>query len=192
MNKKDNLRERIDQAEQIIQLYSRLDYAAIIAHEAKAVAILKDVVNTIRGPAGKARGDSRDAAERQDSPAPVEFPDDKAALADRRRLFVEALSHGGLGPRLGKVYSTNAASRVVAFRDVPHKLGLPAFDMVVAADFSPQAGYHGIFIGAREVMSFMLLAPFERPWHLRERHAFSSNEQMVELVSLLSAGFPVV
>lgn len=190
MEKKENLRELFREAEEFIQLFSKLDYAAILAHEPAAVAELQDVVRTIGG-AVPSDESLEDYAAKAAAPIPGASDDDKVSLAERRRSFVEALGNAGLGGRLGKVYCTATDTRQTPFRDVPHKQGLPQFDMVVAADFSPQSGYHGIFIGAQEVMSWALPAPYEGSWQLRERHRFASLDQMVELTGLLSAGFPV-
>lgn len=190
MDKKDNLRELFLQAEKFLQLFNGLDYAAIIAHEPSAVAALQDVVRSIRGTSANADEALSDYATlSQQLVAPA--ADDKRLLVERRRSFVEVLSQVGLGARLGKVYCTQAESRLALFRDVPHKQGLPQFDMVVAADYSPQNGYHGIFVGAQEVMSWILPTPYERPWQLHERHRFATLDQMAELVGLLGAGFPV-
>ncbi len=187
MNKKDNLRELFVQADEYLQLFNRLDYAAIIAHKPDAVAVLREVVRSIRGDS-----EALDSYAQQPQARVRGVPDDdKSSMVERRRSFVEALSHSGLGARMGKVYCTQAETRVTPFRDVPHKLGLPQFDMVVAADYSPQAGYHGIFVASHEVMSWVLPSPYDRPWQLRERHDFTSLEQMAELVGLLGAGFPV-
>ena len=190
MDKKENLRQLFREAEEFIQLFSRLDYTAILAHEPAAVAELQNVVRTIRGavPSDESLEDYAAKATAPNAAAPI---DSKAALAERRRAFVEALGNAGLGGRLGKVYCTATETRQTPFRDVPHKQGLPQFDMVVAADFSPQSGYHGIFIGTQEVMSWILPAPYEGSWQLKERHRFATLEQMVELTGLLSAGFPV-
>lgn len=189
MNKKDNLQELFLQAEDVLQLFNRLDYDGIVAHEPDAIAVLQDVVKTIRGKKGGGRAQISPAPEPLQSAVAVE--EDKVVVMERRRAFLEVLSEAGLGGRLGKVYCTEADSRTVAFRDVPHKLGLPQFDMVVAADYSPQSGYHGIFIARQNVMSWVLPTPSELSWKLREQHGFSSLEQMAELVGLLGAGFPV-
>jgi hypothetical protein len=189
LDKKDNLRELFLQAEEFLQLFKRLDYEAIITHEPGAVAVLKDVVKSIRGRAGGI--ESLAGYVEQQQAAAAESAADKALILERRRAFLEVLSQAGLGARLGKVYCTELEARSAPFRDVPHKLGLPQFDMVVAADYSPQGGYHGVFVASQEVMSWILPAPYERPWQLRERHRFDSLDQMAELVGLLSAGFPV-
>lgn len=191
MNKKDNLRELFLQAEDFLQLFNRLDYEAIVAHEPGAVAVLQDVVKTIRGKRGGDEALANYAAEQQRRLVASAVEEGKAAVLERRRAFLAVLSQAGLGGRLGKVYCTEADPRTTAFRDVPHKLGLPQFDMVIAADYSPQSGYHGIFVAGQEVMSWVLPPPYELAWQLRERHSFSSLDHMAELVGLLGAGFPV-
>lgn len=188
MNKKDNLRELFLQAKDFLQQFNRLDYEAIVAHEPSAVAVLQDVAKTIRGKRGGDEALASYAAEQQ---RVAGVPEDKASVQERRRTFLEVLSQAGLGGRLGKVYCTEVESRTTAFRDVPHKLGLPQFDMVIAADYSPQSGYHGIFVAGQEVTSWLLPTPYEHAWQLRERHQFATLEQMAELVGLLGAGFPV-
>jgi hypothetical protein len=66
------------------------------------------------------------------------------------------------------------------------------FDMVVAADYAPGEGYHGIFITANEVLSgFLPLPAGQREWQLRARARYINQAQMVERVGLMSAGFPV-
>jgi hypothetical protein len=191
LDKKDHLRALFVRADEYLQRFNRLDYAAIIAHKPEAVAVLQEVVRSIRGALPRDSEALDGYAQPPQGRAKGVPDDDKSSMVERRRSFVEALSHSGLGARLGKVYCTQAETRVTAFRDVPHKTGLPQFDMVVAADYSPQAGYHGIFVAAHEVMSWVLPSPYDRPWQLRERHGFASLEQMTELVGLLGAGFPV-
>ena len=190
MNNKENLDQLLRQAVDLVEICKQLDYQEIIAHKPEAVAALQNAVRLIRGtlPVNEEPLDSY--AEKQ--PERPERTVDKAALLERRRLFVEALGQAGLADRLGKVYCTESAQRLVAFREIPHKHGLPQFDMVVGPDYSPQSGYHGIFIGEQEVMSCLLPQPFDTmQWQIRERHRFSNREQVVDLVSMLSAGFPV-
>ena len=189
MNNKENLDHLLRQAMDLVEMCKQLDYQEIIAHKPEAVAALQNAVRLIRGtlPVNEELGNY--AAKQEER---AERTVDKAALLERRKLFVEALGQAGLADRLGKVYCTESAQHLVAFREIPHKRGLPQFDMVVGPDFSPQSGYHGIFIGEQEVLSCLLPQPCDtQQWQIRERHRFSSREQVVNLVSMLSAGFPV-
>lgn len=196
MHNKEKLNELLQQAEHLLSLCKRLNFQSVAAHDPQAVASLHDVMRQLSDTLPRA-GDQNleDFARRQSGPTavkPAEPAVDKAEVQERRRQCVESLTHAGLADRLGKVYSTDAATRQIALRDTPHKQGLPQFDMVVGADYSPQSGFHGIFIGSHEVMSCVLTKPFEtQQWQIRERHRFSNLEQMADLVSMLSAGFPV-
>jgi hypothetical protein len=192
VSSRENLPELLSQAETLVALCKQLDYQQIIAHDAKAVAALQDAIRLIRGSLPIKDEALSDYAERQSVHVAEPVVIDKAALLERRRQFVEALGRAGLADRLGKIYASGAETRLIGFRDAPHKRGLPQFDMVVGPDFSPIAGYHGIFIGTQEVFSFVLPHPADdHIWQVRERHRFNALERMVDLVSMLSAGFPV-
>ena len=189
VNSKDDIQQLLSQAVDLVEMCKRLDYQQIIAHKPEAVAALKDAVRIIRGSINDNES-LEDYAGKQVVREPT--PEEKAALLERRRQLVEVLGHAGLAERMGKVYSTEASQRLIPFKDIPHKHGLPQFDLVVGPDFSPQSGFHGIFIGEQEVMSCLLPAPAETvQWQVRERHRFASLDQAVDLVGLLSAGFPV-
>jgi hypothetical protein len=179
MNNNDKARALYEQAVQLVDTCRRLDYAAILAHRPEAVAALSQAVDALR-------------LELPRRPPADLAPAVAATAQKRRRRLVEALSHAGLGSRLGKLYCSAVDERLVPFREVPHKRGLPAFDMVVAADFAPVDGYHGIFIAAGEVFSGVLPLPADAfDWQRRERVRYTDLEQMVDRVASLSAGFPV-
>lgn len=196
LDNKENMKELIQRAEEFTRLCKGVDYPAILAHNAAAVAALQDVLQVLKKTLPRSSEDLNNYAQaqagarsRSDSP---EMDAEKAALLERRRHFVEALSQAGLGNRLGKIYSSLDERRLLAFREVPHQQGLPKFDMVVGPDFSPVSGFHGIFIGSQEVMSCVLPTPAEsHQWQVRERHRFANNLQVVDLVSMLTAGFPI-
>jgi hypothetical protein len=190
------MKELIRRAEELMSLCKGVDYQSILQHDAAAVAALQDVLQILKKTLPRGDEDLDSYAQAQPGArsraAVPESAAEKAALLERRRHFVEALSQGGLGNRLGKVYSSLDERRLLPFREAPHQQGLPKFDMVVGPDFSPISGLHGIFIAAQEVMSCVLPSPFEsHQWQVRERHRFANNLQVVDLVSMLSAGFPV-
>lgn len=188
VNSKDDIQQLLSQAVDLVEMCKRLDYQQIIAHKPEAVAALKDAMRIIRGSINDEPLDNyaNKQVVRESS------PEEKAALLERRRHLVEVLGHAGLAGRMGKVYSTEATQRLIPFKDIPHKHGLPQFDLVVGPDFSPQSGFHGIFIGEQEIMSCLLPVPAETvQWQIRERHRFANLDQAVDLVGSLSAGFPV-
>jgi len=190
LDNKNKLQAQLDRALSLLQLCQRVDHAAVLAHEPVAVETLHEVVRILRS--SLLAEDLFPSASEPDEDEPAMAQQGKSALLERQRRFVEALSRAGLGDRLGKLYCSTAERRLVAFREAPHKRGLPQFDMVVAADYAPLSGYHGIFVGAQEVVSCVLPLPAEsHQWQVRDRHRFSDATRAAELVSLMSAGFPV-
>jgi hypothetical protein len=200
MTDNDDVQAVFEQAEELLQLCRSLNYRAIVAHDPAAVGALREAVRILRQSIRSEESLADYTATRPRRTARSSTPNTIRAkpgaardkLLERRRRCVEALSLAGLGIRLGKIYCTTDERRQVAFRETPHKTGLPQFDMVVGPDFSPVNGYHGIFIGEQEVMSCVLPLPGEsHQWQVRERERFADIAQMVDLVGLLSAGFPL-
>jgi hypothetical protein len=198
VNNNDRPDSLYDEAGRVVRLCETLDFEGIVQHRPKAVSALQNVVRTLNLNLPR-RIDERsplksDSIEDLRQPA-VErraASEDVAELQQRRRQLLESLTKAGLGDRMGKIYSTITNERLRPFRDVPHKTGLPAFDMVLAPDFSPEAGLHGIFISMQEVFSCLLPgADANRPWQVRERARFGNLEELADIVSLMSAGFPV-
>lgn len=191
------MKELIQRAEELTRLCRSVDYQSVLAHDSEAVAALQDVLQVLKKTLPRDNEDLGDYASAQSATRPKrpEGPEtdaEKKALLERRRHFVEAFSQAGLGNRLGKIYSPLDDRRLIAFREAPHQEGLPKFDMVVGPDYSPISGLHGIFISSQEVLSCVLPSPGEaHQWQVRERHRFANNLQVVDLVSMLSAGFPI-
>lgn len=109
---------------------------------------------------------------------------------ERRQEIIDEIEAQGFGDRLDKVYDSFADGRTRVLSKVPHRHGLPFFNTVIAADFAPVSGLHGIFISNSEVISAVLPYPCEgHHWQLEIRRNYSSLSEMVEYVTLLSAGF---
>jgi hypothetical protein len=189
----DKTDQLYEEADQVIRLCETLDFQGIVRHRPQAVAALQNVIRVLKLELPRLReGGTVERGESQSvRPAPSS-EDDKAAAQLRRRQMVEALTHAGLGDRLGKIYNTRVERRIQPFREAPHKMGLPMFDMVIAPDFSPEDGLHAIVVAPQEILSCLLPgADSTRPWQVRQRVRYSSGEELVDLVSLMSAGFPV-
>lgn len=197
MNNNDRPESPYDEAGRVIRLCEALDFEGIVQHRPKAVSALQNVVRTLNLTLPRRAGDrpaTEGAVEDVRNAPTARKPADTevAELQLRRRQLVEALTRAGLADRMGKIYSTLSDDHLRPFRDAPHKMGLPNFDMVLAPDFSPEAGLHAIFIGAQEVTSCLLPgADSSRTWQVRERARFGNLEEMSDIVSLMSAGFPV-
>ena len=187
-----------DEAVQLVTVSQAIDYQQIIANNRAEVAKLRKVVEAIRrkrlpadealimdpGPLAKAQ----DVGVMKSQGVPSrEDPDVQRA---RRQDITRALVREGFDARLAKVYCSDTVSRSLAFKSVPHRYGLREFDMVIAPDFCPQAGMHGIFIGRKEVYSAILVNPAERnDWRVLKQGPYQTLDEMVELVTLLAAGF---
>lgn len=166
-----------------------LDYKAILAHEEKAVAKLNRVLQKLSINPARVRDPLGNYASRQSGARATAQPE--LSRKDRVQLLTDTLAKEGFGERLDKVYNSFSKDRVTPIDRVPHHRGLPGFQIVVAPDFAPISGMHGIFIVGNTVRSFVLPSDSQGGWQLVRQKDFASMEQMVELVTLISAGFDV-
>jgi len=180
-----------------------LDYRKILSHEADEIAKLRHSLAglNIRWDSDSlgdyaSKQETRQYSTDSTSKASSEGADTRAALdldtVERQGQIIESLSAEGFSERSGNVYSSFVKSRSLPFKQVPHRIGLPDFDVVVAPDFAPNPGLHGIFISAGEVMSITLAIKEGNTagqWQIEKQKDYSSEEQLVDYVTLMSAGF---
>ncbi len=153
-------KQLLRQAELILSASKKIDYARLVSHDPDEVRKFKQLLAELALAKPQRDQSLSDFAEPAHAPRKPKVVDletaekrQKQQLQERRRDILAALEKDGFNERMGKVYDSSADSRSIAFKDVAHKRGLPPFDMVVAADYSPSAGLHGIFISAREIVS---------------------------------------
>ena len=175
----------INQADQLVNAVRGIDLEAVVAHQPEAVQHLEAVLvmlNAARSDEAKEGLQSECGGEPQQ--------ESRADQLVRHSQILGSLKKEGFDGRLGKVYNSTSDDRMMEFRLVPHREELPAFDMVVAADYTPSAGLHGIFISAKQVYSVFLAAPTDQnKWQVLKSRSYQTMDEMIEIVTLLSAGF---
>lgn len=204
----------LDNASDLLAAAKSLDYTLILNNHVDEVKKLKDVlVNFNIGKTGKTGknevladyasklegqrpsknildGLSSTELARDSDSVNIKSPDDRHAIP--RDELDASIADEGLQDRVGKVYNSlsTGTDRTLAFKQVHHSRGIPAFDVVIAPDYSPTSGLHGIFISESEVMSIVLSSdsPAE-DWQVLKRKHYSSADEMIEYFGLLSAGF---
>ncbi|WP_019530456.1 hypothetical protein [Dasania marina] len=169
----------IEQASALLNVTRQLDYRKIIAHDSAEVKKLHSLLGRLQA------GDASASLEAEELVA-----ESGDAKAGRQMAILEQLTLEGFADRLGRVYNSRSENRSMEFRKVAHRKNLPEFDMIVAADYAPGAGSHGIIITQHHVMSVYLAAPEEQnEWEILKRRPYDRMEEMGEYVTLLSAGF---
>ncbi len=170
----------LDRGERLVAGVRALNYRRLIAHDPREVEKLQQLLREL------------DDMELQPASAIATSLQGGQGNDDetRHEEIVEELCGCGFDERMGRVYDSFAQGRSRDISEVPHDRGMPVFDTVVAADFSPVSGMHGIFISKLEVASAVLPAPGEaNEWQVLARRHYTSLEEMREFVILMSAGF---
>lgn len=191
--------EIIGRAEQLVAALKSLDYKRIAAHDLKEVDRLNQILKRL---AIKPVDDDPLANYAQQQPETIAkdvakdsaIDDAEAANAareQRRKILIERLAEEGFGNRLGKVYNSFAKERNTPFERMPHSRGIPKFDLVLAPDFAPVAGMHGIFIVGNWILSIVLPSDTQPSgdWQVLKKKSFANAEEMTEMVTLIAAGF---
>ena len=191
----------VEQAEQVLGALKTLDFSAIAGHDLAATKQLKAVLSDLR--VGHLETESRVSEDHPESiqPEMLNTVDETELLEsssvetmsvnENNDTIISLLEQEGFEGRIGKVYNSFAAGRTMPFDESPHQNGLPNFEWVVAADYSPEKGLHGIFISDQQVMSIVLSLAKDKKhqWTLIKSKDYSTREDMLEYVTALSAGF---
>lgn len=187
--------ELIKQANRISYITKQIDFEKIKTHEPSEVEKLNNFLSElgagIAGPVVNAGANPAvvDGLSEFDTEEPGKSKGAETQAA-RQMAILEQLKKEGFADRLGRLYNNRYESRSMEFRKVPHRKNLPDFDMIVAADYAPGAGAHGIIITQYQVMSVYLAAPEEQnSWQILKQRSYDSMEEMGEIVTLLAAGF---
>ncbi len=181
----------IKEAQVLISASKSLDYSKIFAHDPNEIAKLKALMGHLNIKPLTRYGESLDnyASVQQQNTA---SPTDKDAEAEKRRqTIVDILKAEGFEDRIDNVYNSFSGERNTPINRVPHHRGIPEFDVVIAADFAPVSGMHGVFINDREVMSIILPADAgpSIDWQVMKRKRYENPEQMIDIVTMIASGF---
>lgn len=188
----------ITEADKLLSVSQSLDYTKIGSHDLAEVAKLKAALFDL-----KIRVSNDEALDGYATKQVIRtsrlndrsmMSSDDEEQKERRAQICESLGKEGFDDRVSHVYNSFVGSRRMRIEEVPHRVGLPDFDVVIAPDFAPEPGLHGIFISSKAVMS-MTLALDEsengKQWMLLKSKEFSSEDEMIECATLMSAGFDV-
>ncbi|ARN75469.1 hypothetical protein [Oceanicoccus sagamiensis] len=204
----------LENADALLSASKSIDFQKILSHDSAEVEKLKGALASLQidrkrsdesleqyaskpaGPSGSNESfDSLDDLPPLDDMAMVGSDEsvDQAGFEapfSNKEQIIEALAAEGLDGRAGMVYNSFSDSRTLPFSQAHHRRGVPQFDVVVAPDFAPVSGMHGVFITTSEIMSIILPSDnASADWQILKRKRFSSSEEMIDYLSLISAGF---
>lgn len=183
--KKKPTREAFDQAQDFVDASRQLNYRRIAAHDPSEVSRLDKTVKTMELPRAAIRKEPLNSRLSLKS-AESGFDIWKARVKSLRDLLIQ----NGFEGRVDKLYSSNSDGRLIDIDQVAHRRGLPGYDLLVAPDFAPVAGLHGILVVGDTVRSMIL--PEEcvevGAWRLLRQKTFGSELGMIEWVQRFASG----
>ncbi|MEZ5549491.1 MAG: hypothetical protein R3E82_01240 [Pseudomonadales bacterium] len=171
-----SIRDWIDRARRAHDLVERVDLRGVAAHDPQAVEKLKKVGSALDELSAGRDVQYIDGVDEDEAPTL-----DEEQM--RRSELMIVLSQAGLSDRLGRVYVEGTTNGTVALDIVPHREGLPEFDVCVAPDHSPADGAHGIFVSQLGVFSALIPAPPTRHrWRILRSRPFDDQREMLDII----------
>ncbi len=175
-----SLKELLEVAQRAQNLIGHLDLKKVQQHDRLEVEKLKQVVNSIES---LENGETVDFVPGLEDVGDSDPPPKLDPEQVRKSKVLEVLDQAGYAGRLGRIFVTDSEFPVKPLEYVPHQEGLPVFDMVVAPDYAPVHGAHGIFVSAQGIFSAMAPAPItENRWRILRSMPYEDDEEMIELV----------
>lgn len=193
----------LEKADQLLAASKSLDYNRITLHEPDAIEKLQEVLDGLQITKKNIAESLDQYAQQQQGPiASVGELDDLTSaeiagsdvvnIVVQREQLLSQLVDEGFGDRVGQVYNSFASTRSLSFEQAPHHRGIPDFQVVMAPDFTPVAGLHGIFISATEIMSIILPSDSSiADWAVLKSKPYNDADEMTEFLTLIAAGFDV-
>ena len=176
-NPEESVQEWIVRARRARELVDRVDLDEVAGHDPQAVEKLAKVTEAL-GELSEGRN--------------VEYipgvDEDEAPEMDaeqlRRSEMMAVLSEAGLADRLGRVFMHGDTNEMIVIDLIPHRDGLPEFEVCLAPDHSPAEGAHGIFISERGVFAALIPEPVTRhKWRILRSRPFDDFAEMLDTVT---------
>ena len=190
-------------AEALLSAFKRIDFQKVLSHDVLEVEKLKDVLNSLqiafKRPTEPLDYYTSNANASDQNLLPLNSVTELEATDQSSQLnspfkskddIISALAVAGFADRVGLVYSSFSDSRTLDFTQTQHCRGLPSFEVVVAPDFAPVSGVHGVFISTTDIMSIIIPADHvDGDWQILKRKSFTNRKAMMDFLSLVLTGF---
>ena len=172
----DSVQDWIHRARRAHDLVDRVDLDGVAANDLQAVEKLKKVASALDD---LSRGKDVDYVAGVDEDEAPELDADQL----RRSELMAVLTEAGLAERIGRVFVHGADEPLSALDLIPHRDGLPAFDVCIAPDHTPAEGAQGIFISERGVFAALIPEPVTRhKWRILRSRPFDDHAEMLATV----------
>lgn len=197
----DSLESLLAQAKQAQALVGQLDLSLIAEHDESEIMQMKEVIaalEKIENLHSKVNPDITDTAdakatthktlESSTNPAPENVlnnpPKQSAKPHESSESAILALiMEAGFESRVDRIFFSGSDYPVKPLSYVPHKKGLPKFDVCIAPESAPIDGAQGIFISTRGVFCAAVPEPVaSSEWRIIRSMPYESNDEMLDLV----------
>lgn len=98
--------------------------------------------------------------------------------------LIDDLDDLGMAELIGRVVLIADRPSYRPLEVIPHREGLPSFNLVIAPRSGSLRGATGIFIGIKQLVLASVAAPIDNhPWRIDRRDSFDNQPELIELLS---------
>lgn len=168
-------------AKQAQDMIGKVDLTKVTDHDDPEVQKLNSVVNALES---MSNGELVDHVPGLDSS--IDDPEEAPSMDPdtvRTSLLLQELDAAGYAGRIGRIFFEGAADPEKPLEFIPHRDGLPDFDICLKPDFSPAKGAAGIFVSNRGVFLSMVPDPVTKHrWRILRSTPYADNKEMLDIV----------
>ena len=176
--KEESLSDLIRQAQRAHEIIDAVDFDKLKQHDSEEVGKLEGVREALDK---LSVGEDVNRVDGVDEVANLD-----PAFAIRNELLL-MLDEAGLGERVSRVYTLGLGSSQPGGKPaeiVPHREGLPAYDVCIAPNYAPADGAHGIFVSYNGVFSAHVAEPVTRhTWKILRSQPYDDHEELLKIVT---------
>lgn len=193
MPDKNSFGDLFASADKVLKASQSVDYRAVVKHHRVAVRQLNEALKLagmeVEGLfPGRGKGFRTSELALDES---LTASDDAAVsgqlasnVNNRRDELLALIDSAGYGERVDKVYYAQSDTPTKAFASVVHRSGLPAFEVVLAPDYTPKNGVHAVLVTANSVYTAALCYPEkDHQWQVLINKPFDEDYEMLELLT---------
>ena len=174
---KESLADLLRQAKRAQEIIGAVDFSKIATHDTDEVSKLRGITEALER---LAEGEDVDRVDGVDE---VHNTDPRQAWITE---LMGLLDNAGLSERVGRVFaiaSGEERGRMKPLDMVPHREGVPLYDLCLAPNYAPSEGAHALFISATGVFSAHAAQPFNRhKWKILRSQRYDSDTELLAII----------
>ncbi|MBV1906631.1 MAG: DUF1552 domain-containing protein [Pseudomonadales bacterium] len=177
----------LEDAKRAQSLMESLDLNLIVEHDESEIRQLNQVISELEqiesAQAQPASESPSTPGQSSDTPKQQTPPEDAQPRTMEETDILTVVQNAGFGSRVGRVYFSGLDYPIKPLDYIPHRNGLPNFDVCLAPESAPAEAVQAIFVSERGVFCASITEPVaDNSWRIIRSMPYRSNDEMLDLI----------